>query len=126
MAAVDAIDEYLAGEPDLRARRLAPGEWGLTVPGEVLETDGLDVGIRMADGLVRAQAMVLAGAHELDPWMLLWWNRQTRFVRFACTRGRDIWVHADLPVAAVDERAVDRLLGLVVEGALAVRGLRRP
>ncbi len=43
--------------------------------------------------------------------MLLWWNRQTRFVRFACTRGRDIWVHADLPVAAVDERAVDRLLG---------------
>jgi hypothetical protein len=84
------------------------------------------VGIRVADGLVRAQAMVLAGAHEVDPWMLLWWNRQTRFVRFACTRGRDIWVHADLPVAAVDERAVDRLLGLVVEGALAVRGLRRP
>jgi hypothetical protein len=126
MAAVDAIDEYLSAEPDLRARRLAPGEWGPTVPAEVLEAEGLDVGIRVADGLVRAQAMVLAGAHEVDPWMLLWWNRQTRFVRFACTRGRDIWVHADLPVAAVDERAVDRLLGLVVEGALAVRGLRRP
>ena len=53
--------------------------------------------------------------------MLLWWNRQTRLVRFACTRGRDIWVHADLPVAAVDERAVDRLLGLLVEAAVAVR-----
>jgi hypothetical protein len=54
--------------------------------------------------------------------MLLWWNRQTRLVRFSCTRGRDIWVHADLPVAAADERGVDRLLGLVVEAAVAVRG----
>ena len=53
--------------------------------------------------------------------MLLWWNRQTRMVRFACTRSQDIWVHADLPVAAVDERAVDRLLGLLVEAAVAVR-----
>ena len=57
--------------------------------------------------------------------MLLWWNRQTRLVRFACTRGRDIWVHADLPVAALDERDVDRLLGLVVEAAVAVRRARR-
>ena len=126
MAAVDAIDDYLAGEPGLRARRLAPGEWGITVPAEVLEADGLDVGIRVADGLVRAQAMALAWAEDVDPWMLLWWNRQTRLVRFACTRGRDIWVHADMPVACVDERGVDRLLGLIVEAAVAVRGLRQP
>jgi hypothetical protein len=53
--------------------------------------------------------------------MLLWWNRQTRLVRFGCTRSRDVWVHADLPVDSVDERGVDRLLGLVVEAALAVR-----
>ena len=53
--------------------------------------------------------------------MLLWWNRQTRYVRFACTRSREVWVHGDLPVAAVEERQVDRLLGLVVEGAIAVR-----
>jgi Putative bacterial sensory transduction regulator len=66
-------------------------------------------------------AVALPGGEDLDPWMLLWWNRQTRLVRFGCTRGRDIWVHADLPVAAVDEQAVDRLLGLVVEGALGVR-----
>ena len=56
--------------------------------------------------------------------MLLWWNRQTRLVRFACSRSREIWVHADLPVAAVDQQALDRLLGLVVEAALAVRGRR--
>jgi hypothetical protein len=53
--------------------------------------------------------------------MLLWWNRQTRYVRFGCTRSREVWVHADIPAAGLDERALDRLLGLVVEGALAVR-----
>ena len=130
MAAADAIDAYLAGEPDLRARRLAHGEWGITVPAETLGGYPLDVGLRIADGLLRAQAWRSPPAGDLvDPWMLLWWNRQTRLVRFACTRGRDIWVHADLPVAAVDERGVDRLLGLLVEAAVAVRerrAARRP
>ena len=56
---------------------------------------------------------------EIDPWMLLWWNRQTRMVRFGCTQSGEIWVHADLPAAAVDERALDRLLGLLCEGAVA-------
>jgi hypothetical protein len=31
-------------------------------------------------------------------------------------------VHADVPVAALTGRDVDRLLGLVAEAALAVRG----
>ena len=126
MAAADAIDSYLSGLPGLRARRLAQGEWGLTVPGEELDGEPLDVGLRLADGLVRAQAVALHGGTDLDPWMLLWWNRQTRLVRFGCTRSRDIWVHADVPVATVDEREVDRVLGLVTEAAVAVRGLRRP
>jgi Putative bacterial sensory transduction regulator len=126
MAAVDAIESYVSGLPDLRARRLAHGEWGLTVPGERLDGEPLDVGLRLADGLLRVQAIALHGAADLDPWMLLWWNRQTRLVRFGCTRSRDIWVHADLPAAAVDERELDRALGLVTEAAQAVRGLRRP
>jgi hypothetical protein len=126
MAAVDSIETYLSELPDLRARRLAHSEWGLTVPGEQLDGDPLDVGLRMTDGLLRVQAIALHGAGELDAWMLLWWNRQTRVVRFGCTRSRDIWVHADVPVAAVDERELDRVLGLVTEAALAVRGLRRP
>jgi hypothetical protein len=54
--------------------------------------------------------------------MLLWWNRQTRLVRFGCSRGRDIWVHGDIPVAVVDEPGIDRLLGLVTEAVVAVRG----
>jgi hypothetical protein len=62
--------------------------------------------------------------------MLLWWNRQTRLVRYGCTRSHDIWVHADIPVADADERGVDRLLGLVVEAVVAVRshaaGVRAP
>jgi Putative bacterial sensory transduction regulator len=126
MAAVDSIETYLSELPDLRARRLAHSEWGLTVPGEQLDGDPLDVGLRMTDGLLRVQAIALHGAGELDAWMLLWWNRQTRVVRFGCTRSRDIWVHADVPVAAVDERELDRVLGLVTEAALAVRGLRPP
>jgi len=126
MAAVDAIESYVSGLPDLRARRLAHSEWGLTVPGERLDGDPLDVGLRFADGLLRVQAIALHGAADLDPWMLLWWNRQTRLVRFGCTRSRDIWVHADVPAGSVDERELDRVLGLVTEAALAVRGLRRP
>jgi hypothetical protein len=121
VAAVDAVETYVAGVPDLRARRLAHGEWGITVPGERLDGEPLDVGLRLADGLLRAQAVALHGATYLDPWLLLWWNRQTRLVRFASTRSRDIWIHADLPAPAVDEQGVDRLLGLVVEAALAVR-----
>ncbi len=57
--------------------------------------------------------------------MLLWWNRQTRLVRFGCTQSGEIWVHADLPAAAVDERALDRLLGLLCEGAVAARDYAR-
>jgi len=125
MAAVEAIESYVGELPALRARRLARAEWGITVPGEELDGEPLDVGLRLADGLLRAQAVALHGASDLDPWMLLWWNRQTRLVRFGCSRSRDIWVHADVPAAGLDERGVDRLLGLVVEAAVTVRGLRQ-
>ena len=127
MAAVDAIETYVSGLPGLRARRLAQGEWGLTVPGEELDGEPLDVGLRIAEGLLRAQAVALHGAGgDVDPWLLLWWNRQTRLVRFGCTRSRDVWVHADVPAAGLDERGVDRLLGLIVEAALTARTLRPP
>jgi hypothetical protein len=53
----------------------------------------------------------------------MWWNRQRRLVRGGCTRSRDIWIHADLPAPGLDERALDRLLGLVTEAALTVRRL---
>jgi hypothetical protein len=121
VAAAQVIDSYLSSLPG-EVRRLARSEWGLTIPPDTLG-EPLDVGLSISDGLMRAKAPAGGSADELDPWMLLWWNRQTRLVRFACTRSREVWVHADLPVAAVDERAVDRLLGLVVEAVVAVRGL---
>src|SRR5918996_4304775 len=74
MAAVDAVDTYVSGLPVLRARRLAHAEWGMTIPGETLGGDPLDIGLRIADGLVRAQAVALHGAGELDPWLLLCWR----------------------------------------------------
>ena len=39
---------------------------------------------------------------------------------------KDLWIHVDVPAAGLDARGVDRLLGLLVEGALAARGLRQP
>lgn len=122
MAAPEVIDGYLASLPALAARRLAHGEWGLRIPAENLAGgEALDVGLRVADGLVRAQAVALHGADDLDPWMLLWWNRQTRLARFGCSRSRDIWIHADVPAPGLDEAGVDRLLGLVTEAAVTVR-----
>ena len=121
MAAVDVIDEYVAALPG-DARRLAHAEWGIRLRAESAGGHPLDMSVRVDDGLVRAQAFALPAQDGIDPWVLLHWNRQTRFVRIACARSGDIWVHGDLPVAAIDERAVDRLLGLVVEGAIAVRG----
>jgi hypothetical protein len=91
------------------------------VPAESAGGWPLHVGLRLADGLLTAKAAVLDADSGVDPRMLLWWNRQTRLVRFGCTQSGEVWVHADLPVAAADEQGVDRLLGLVCEGALAAR-----
>jgi putative sensory transduction regulator len=120
MAAVDVVDEYVASLPG-GGRRLAHGEWGITVTAEQAGGWPLEVGVRVADGLLRVQAFALPASDELNPWNFLHWNRQTRHVRFACTRAGDIWVHGDLPAAGLDTTAVDRLLGLVVEGALRAR-----
>jgi hypothetical protein len=122
MAAPETVDAYLSSIPALATRRVAHGEWGITLPAETVAGPPLDVGLSIADGLLRAKAAVTGRADEVDPWMLLWWNRQTRLVRFAATRSHEVWVHAELPVSALDERMLDRLLGLVVEAAAAVRG----
>jgi Putative bacterial sensory transduction regulator len=120
MAAVDVIDDYIASLPG-ETRRLAHAEWGIRLHAESAGGHPLDMSVRVDDGLVRAQAFALPAQDGIDPWLLLHWNRQTRLVRMACARSGDIWVHGELPVAGLDERAVDRLLGLVVEGAVAVR-----
>ena len=122
MAALDEIEAYLDSMPDLQVRRLAHTEWGVVIPGESVGREPIEASMRLADRLLRVQAIALHAADYLDPWMLLWWNRQTRLVRFGCSRARDIWVHGDISVAAVDEVGVDRLFGLITEAVVAVRG----
>jgi hypothetical protein len=121
MSAVSVVDEYVSGLPGSSTRRLGHGEWGITLPGEQAAGWPLDVGLRVADELLRVQAFALGASDDVNAWNFLHWNRGTRLVRFSCTRAGDIWVQADLPVSAVDERMVDRLLGLVVEGAVLAR-----
>jgi hypothetical protein len=120
MSAVSTVDDYVSALPG-ETRRLGHGEWGITLAPEQAGGWPLDVGVRVTDGLLRVQAFALASDEAINPWNFLHWNRGTRMVRFSCTRAGDIWVQAELPVSAVDEQAVDRLLGLVAEGALAAR-----
>ena len=120
MSALDTIDGYVARLPG-ETRRLADGEWGITVAPELAAGWPLDVGIRIEEGILRVQAFALPADEAINPWNFLHWNRGTRYIRFACTRAGDIWVHADLPVGGVDERMLDRALGLVVEGAVLAR-----
>jgi Putative bacterial sensory transduction regulator len=121
MSAADVVDSYLQTLPG-ETRRLAHTEWGISIDAEHAGGYPLDVGVRIADGILTAQAFALPANELVNPWNFLHWNRGTRFIRFACTSAGDIWVHGDLPVAAVtDEASVDRLLGLLVEGALAAR-----
>jgi hypothetical protein len=120
MAAVDVITDYIDALPG-DARRVAHGEWGVTIDEERGGGWPLDIGLRLADGLLRVQAFALPYKEALDFGQVLHWNRQTRMARFACTRSGDIWVQADLPAELVTAEQLDRLLGLVVEGALNVR-----
>jgi hypothetical protein len=110
--AMVAVGDYLES---VGARRLAEGEWGLTIPDE----HPLDIGIRVADGLVRIQAFAVPAPDAPADEDVLHWNRSTRIVRFARTRSGDLWVQADL--FADDADAIDRVLGLVVEAARSAR-----
>src|SRR3954453_2287340 len=112
--AIDAVSRYLEG---VGARRLAPGEWGLTIA----DDHPLDIGIRIADGLVRVQAFAVPAADAPADEDVLHWNRSTRVVRFARTRSGDLWVQAEVFLDAAD--SLDAVLGLVVEAARSARGV---
>lgn len=120
MAAVDTVDGYIQALPG-ETRRLANAEWGITVEPDDKSARPIDVGLRIKDGLFSAQAFAISADQVQNPWVFLHWNRQTRLVRFACTRAGDIWVHLEVPASSVDERMLDRGLGLLVEAAQAAR-----
>src|SRR3954470_4460736 len=74
------VDRYLASLGGA-TRRVAEGEWGLTVDAAGWP---LHVGIALRDGLLQAQAQVV-DAGVLEEHALLFWNRSLPLVRFAHT-----------------------------------------
>lgn len=115
-AAAAAVDAYL-GALDGDTRTVAPDQWGFTV-----EAGGwpLHVGVALRDGLLRAQGEV-AGPGQVDPHVLLRWNRDLPFVRFSHTGSGAAWVQADLPLEAVSPQRLDAVLGLLVRVAAQAR-----
>ncbi len=113
------IDAYLA-EVDAETRRVAPDQWGLSAA----DVAGwpLHVGLRLRQGLLRAQAEVL-GPGQVDEHELLVRNRSLAIVRYAQTGAGAVWVVGDLPERAVDARELDRLLGILVAAAADLRRL---
>lgn len=113
------VDAYLS-EIEADSRRVADGEWGLSVP----DVAGwpLHVGLRLHQDLLRAQAEAL-GPRQVDAHELLFRNRSLAIVRYAHTGAGAVWVVGDLPAGAVTAVELDRLLGLVVDAAGAVRRL---
>jgi hypothetical protein len=111
------VDDFVASlEGD--TRRVARGEWGITVDAAGWP---LHVGLALRDGLLRAQAAVAAPG-VLDPSDLLRWNRQVALVRFSHTRAGETWIQGELPLVAVSAAELDRLLGLLVLAATQARG----
>jgi len=66
MAVVDVVDSYLEGLPG-ETRRLARGEWGVTLEPDQAAGWPLHVGLRLADGVLHAQAHALEDSEGLDP-----------------------------------------------------------
>ena len=112
-AAIETYLEALDGE----TRRVAPGEWGLTVDAAGWP---LHVGVALRDGLLRAQAEVVDRG-RIDDHVLLHWNRSLPLVRFSHSGAGAVWVQGDLPLQAVSADRLDGFLGLLVRVAIQAR-----
>jgi len=116
---MNAVDRFLASL-DGDTRRVAPGEWGITLD----DVGGwpLHVGVALRQGLLRAQAEVV-GPGEVDDHEVLFRNRSLAIVRYAHTGAGAVWVVGDLPECCLDAAELDRLLGLLVAAAADLRRL---
>ncbi len=125
MTVAATVDAYLESL-EAASRKVAHGEWGLTVDAAGWP---LHVGLALRDGMLRAQAEVV-GPDVLDSHELMFRNRGLVMVRYAETGSGNVWVHGELPPELVSERWLDRWLGLLVEAATVARhrasALRQP
>jgi hypothetical protein len=99
-------------------REVSDGEWGVRI--EDVAGAPLEIGLRLDDGLLRAQAWV-APAGTLDPQVLLHRNRLRPLVRYAHSSAGEVHVHGDVPAVAVDDEVLDRLLVALVEAVEVAR-----
>jgi putative sensory transduction regulator len=113
----ESVEDALR-ESGVTWRRVAPGEWGLTVPSAGSD---LQIGLALRGGLLSVQAEVLppgiASEHAL-----LRRNRTLRLVRFAHTAAGAVYLQGEVPEVCVTAGEVDRLLGVLVAAAEEVRG----
>jgi hypothetical protein len=104
---------------------VANGEWGVAI--DDVGGRPLEVGVRLRDGLVAAQAWV-APPGVLDPHLLLHRNRVGVLARYAHSSAGDVHVHAEVLARGLQVSDLDRVLGAVVEAAEVARAawLARP
>ncbi|HVS29091.1 MAG TPA: YbjN domain-containing protein [Solirubrobacteraceae bacterium] len=113
VARISAFVDSLDGD----ARRVSPTEWGISVDAAGWP---LHVGVALRGGLLRAQAQVVEPG-QLDPELLLRFNRQLPLVRFSHTAAGDVYVQGELPPAVVDAHTLDSFLGMLVRAATLAR-----
>jgi hypothetical protein len=116
MALTDTVDQYLQ-TLDAPVRRVADGEWGLTVDAAGWP---LHIGVAWRDGLLRAQAETL-GPGQVSDHELLFRNRGLVLVRYAHTSAGAVYVQGELPPELVGDSWLDRLLGALVDAATVAR-----
>jgi putative sensory transduction regulator len=113
----ESVEDALR-ESGVTWRRVAPGEWGLTVPSAGSD---LQIGLALRGGLLSVQAEVLAPGIASEH-ALLRRNRTLRLVRFAHTAAGAVYLQGEVPEVCVTAGEVDRLLGVLVAAAEEVRG----
>lgn len=116
--AVHVVDRVLASV-GAEHRSPAPGEWGLSLPD--IAGAALHIGLREHDGLLHVQAEACAPAWAPDPHWLLHRGRLGTLVRYTHTSHGAVWVQCEIPLAALSEELVERVLAGVVLAAEEAR-----
>jgi hypothetical protein len=113
--ALETIREFIAAS-DLPVDQPKPGTFVITLPGErkLLTTVSLVVG----DHALSINAFVARAPEENHEGVYRWIlerNRRTYGVAFALDHLGDIYLSGRVPLAAVSEEELDRILGCVLE-----------
>jgi hypothetical protein len=105
----DAVGHHLAP---------AEAEWGLVL--DDVAGGPLEIGLRLAGGLLRAQAWV-APTGAVDPHRLLHRNRLEPLARYSHSAAGEVYVHAEIPERAIAPEELDRMMMALISAAEAAR-----